>query len=41
VLGDAEAERRVAGLKPLRVEGPQVEVAWDEIPAQIASRLKR
>ena len=29
ILGDAETERRVVGLKSLRVEAPQVEVAWD------------
>jgi histidyl-tRNA synthetase len=39
ILGDGEAERRVAGLKSLRVEGQQVEVAWGEIPAQIESKL--
>ena len=29
ILGDAETEKRVVGLKSLRVEAPQVEVAWD------------
>jgi histidyl-tRNA synthetase len=39
VLGDAEAERRVAGLKSLRVEGPQLEVDWDRIATELNSRL--
>lgn len=39
VLGDAETERRVAGLKSLRVEQPQTEVAWDALAATVAARL--
>jgi len=39
VLGDAETERRVAGLKSLRVEQPQAEVAWDVLAATVAARL--
>lgn len=39
ILGDSETERRVAGLKTLRVEQPQVEVAWDRLAEEIAARL--
>jgi histidyl-tRNA synthetase len=41
ILGDAETERRVVGLKSLRVEAPQVELAWDRIADEIAARLGR
>ena len=40
ILGDAETERRVVGLKSLRVEAPQVEVAWDAVADEIAARLR-
>ena len=39
ILGDAETERRVVGLKSLRVEGTQVEVPWDGLAAEIKQRL--
>ena len=39
ILGDVETERRVAGLKSLRVEGPQAEVAWDVLAAELARRF--
>jgi histidyl-tRNA synthetase len=39
IVGDAETERRVAGLKSLRVEGPQAEVAWDALAAELARRF--
>jgi histidyl-tRNA synthetase len=39
IVGDSETERRVAGLKALRVEEPQVEVPWDELAGAIANRL--
>jgi histidyl-tRNA synthetase len=39
VLGDAETERRVVGLKSLRVEEPQVEVAWDAAARELAKRM--
>lgn len=39
ILGDAETERRVVGLKSLRVEAPQVELAWERVAAEIATRL--
>jgi histidyl-tRNA synthetase len=41
ILGDAETERRVVGLKSLRVEAPQVELAWDRVADEIAARLGR
>ena len=41
ILGDAETERRVIGLKSLRAEAPQVELAWDRVAAEIAARLGR
>lgn len=40
ILGDAETERRVAGLKNLRVEGPQAEVAWEALASELAQRLR-
>ena len=39
VLGDAETERRVVGLKSLRVEEPQVEHTWEQIAEVLARRL--
>jgi len=39
ILGDTETERRSAGLKSLRVEEQQVEVSWDQLVSEIASRL--
>jgi histidyl-tRNA synthetase len=39
VLGDSETERRVVGLKSLRVEAPQVEVAWDAVASVLQERL--
>jgi len=41
ILGDAETERRVAGLKSLRTEGPQAEVSWDQLPAELTRRLQK
>jgi histidyl-tRNA synthetase len=41
ILGESETERRVAGLKSLRSAETQVEFAWDELPAQLASRLQK
>jgi histidyl-tRNA synthetase len=39
ILGDSETERRVAGLKALRVETPQVEVAWDALATELRTKL--
>ncbi|PZN30112.1 MAG: histidine--tRNA ligase [Proteobacteria bacterium] len=39
ILGDTEAERRVVGLKSLRVEAPQIEVPWEAVAAELRSRL--
>ncbi len=39
ILGDSETEKRVAGLKSLRVEAPQVEVAWDAMAEELEKRL--
>lgn len=41
ILGDGETEKRVAGLKSLRVEAPQVEVAWERLADELATRLAR
>lgn len=40
ILGDSETERRLAGLKSLRVEQPQVEVSWDALGAELRTRLE-
>jgi histidyl-tRNA synthetase len=39
VVGDAEAERGVAGLKSLRTDAPQVEVALDQLGTELGKRL--
>lgn len=39
ILGDSETEKRVAGLKSLRVEAPQAEVAWDRLADELSARL--
>jgi histidyl-tRNA synthetase len=39
VLGDAEADKQVVGLKSLRIEAPQAEVAWSELANALRSRL--
>lgn len=39
ILGDSETERRVAGLKSLRIDAPQAEIAWDALAAEIGKRL--
>jgi histidyl-tRNA synthetase len=39
VLGESETERRVAGLKSLRVEEQQVEVGWDALAEELKKRL--
>ena len=39
VLGDTETERRVVGLKSLRVEAPQIEVSWDSVAGALRERL--
>jgi histidyl-tRNA synthetase len=41
ILGDSETEKRVAGLKSLRVEAPQVEVAWERLVDELGARLQR
>ncbi|WP_241520790.1 histidine--tRNA ligase [Steroidobacter cummioxidans] len=41
ILGDSETEKRVAGLKSLRVEAPQVEVAWERLVDELGERLTR
>ncbi|HEY6640577.1 histidine--tRNA ligase [Povalibacter sp.] len=41
ILGDSETERRVVGLKSLRVEQPQVEVAWDALAEELKGRVTR
>ena len=39
ILGDSEIEKRVAGLKSLRVEAPQAEIAWDRLADELGTRL--
>jgi histidyl-tRNA synthetase len=39
ILGDSEAERRIVGLKSLRVEAEQVEVSWAELPNVLQQKL--
>jgi histidyl-tRNA synthetase len=39
ILGDSETEQRVAGLKSLRVEAPQAEIAWDKLADELGARL--
>jgi histidyl-tRNA synthetase len=39
ILGDAETDRRVVGLKSLRVDAPQRELGWDSIAAELATQL--
>ena len=39
ILGDGETDRRVIGLKSLRVEAPQVEISWDAIGAELSARI--
>ncbi len=41
IIGDDEAGRRIAAVKPLRDEAPQQECGWDELPARIAALLQR
>jgi histidyl-tRNA synthetase len=40
VLGDGETERRVVGLKSLRVEEAQTEISWDAIAGVLNERLQ-
>jgi histidyl-tRNA synthetase len=39
VLGDSEAEKQVIGLKSLRVEAPQIELAWSDVAGELRTRL--
>jgi histidyl-tRNA synthetase len=39
ILGDSEIEQRVVGLKSLRVEAPQAQIAWDKLADELAARL--
>jgi histidyl-tRNA synthetase len=41
ILGDGETEKRVAGLKSLRVEAPQNEVPWEGLAAELKAQLQR
>lgn len=40
VLGEAETDKRVVGLKSLRVEAPQAEVSWDALAGLLQDRLR-
>jgi histidyl-tRNA synthetase len=39
ILGDSEAEKRIVGLKSLRVESPQIEVSWTDLPNVLQQKL--
>lgn len=39
ILGEGETEQRLAGLKDLRVEQPQVQIAWDQLASELKRRL--
>ena len=39
ILGDSETDKRIAGLKSLRVEAPQAEIAWDRLADELGARL--
>jgi hypothetical protein len=38
VLGENELQRRVVGVKPLREEGEQLQIALDELPAFFSTK---
>ena len=40
VLGDDELARRVIACKPLRGQGEQQDLAWDELAERLAERLQ-
>ncbi len=40
VLGDEEAAARKAGLKPLRTDGSQEELGWDELAARLEELIR-
>lgn len=39
ILGDSETEQQIAGLKNLRIEEPQVQVAWTQLAAELKQCL--
>ncbi len=39
ILGDSETEQQVAGLKNLRVDEPQTQVAWAQLAGELQQRL--
>jgi histidyl-tRNA synthetase len=39
ILGDTETERRIVGLKSLRIESPQIEVPWTDLAKVLQQRL--
>jgi histidyl-tRNA synthetase len=39
ILGDSETDKRVVGLKSLRVETPQLEVSWDALAGELKKIL--
>ena len=40
ILGEAEAAKRLIGIKPLRREEEQMEVSWDLLPERLRQLLK-
>ena len=40
ILGEQEAEQGQAGIKPLRENGEQVSLAWDQVAGYLADRVK-
>lgn len=39
VIGDSEVDQQVAGIKSLRNDEPQIQVAWTELAAELQRRL--
>jgi histidyl-tRNA synthetase len=39
ILGDSETEQRLAGLKNLRADEPQVQVTWEQLASELRQRL--
>lgn len=40
ILGENETDQRIAGLKDLRVEMPQITVAWEQLANELKSKLQ-
>jgi histidyl-tRNA synthetase len=40
ILGDSETEQEIAGLKNLRVDEPQLQLTWAQLPIELKRRLR-